>query len=372
MTENLKTVAITDEDQLQAIAADWDRLLHNSKAFSPMITYAWISTYFSLRVRPGNRWVCLCAYRRDELAGVLPLLISSSKRFGLTFDLADYPHDATTLNGDVIVHDDDADDVVRELIDQAFALFPAVQMVRIRGVSDFSNVHRALPGRYIYECATTGEGAYLPIPASFDEFRASLSKNFRSNLNKARNHSKRAGAVSFAVDSTSENRAEFLEEFMDIEAANWKGDSGSAIKMSSELRQWYGTLLPRLEASGMLEWQTMRIDESYAAANMCIRTPRKVFLWKLGYDNAFNKCSPGSLLLEHVIETESEKGQLESIELLTSYRWYDNWKMATRPTQSVSFFRRSAKGRLLHLASQLRSWLQQKRKGEDRPNRHAA
>ena len=172
MTENLKTVAITDEDQLQAIAADWDRLLHNSKAFSPMITYAWISTYFSLRVRPRRSWVCLCAYRGDQLCGVLPLLISSSKRFGLTFDLADYPHDATTLNGDVIVHDDDEDDVVRELIDQAFALFPAVQMVRIRGVSDFSNVHRALPGRYIYECATTGEGAYLPIPAEFDEFRA--------------------------------------------------------------------------------------------------------------------------------------------------------------------------------------------------------
>ena len=132
-------------------------------------------------------------------------------------------------------------------------------------------------------------------------------------------------------------------------------------------------LIPRLEDSGFLEWQTLRIDDEYVAANMCIRTPRKVFLWKLGYKDSYAKCSPGSLLLQHIVESETDRGELNSIELLTSYNWYNNWNMLARPHQAITFFRRGPKGRFLALASRIREWLKSRRAGTPgRADRHSS
>jgi CelD/BcsL family acetyltransferase involved in cellulose biosynthesis len=372
MNEALKTIVVTEESQLKALAADWDNLIVDSRAFSPMLSYAWISSFLNRRVRTNNHWACICAYRGDQLCGVLPLVFASTKRFGLEYEVASSPHDSTTPNSDIIVADGEDPAIIRHLIDTVFEKFPRVQILRISGVTDLSNALRILPTRHPHELKTIGEGCYVPVPSDFDAFRASLSKNFRSNLNKARNHARRAGTVTFDLDSSSANRAAFLDEFMEIEAANWKGDSGSAIKMSSELVSWYTTLVNRLEETGLLEWQTMRIDDDYAAANLCIRSPRKVFLWKLGYKESYSKCSPGNLLLEHVISTESERGELESLELLTSYSWYEKWNMQARSLKSLSLFRRGPKGRLLHAASRIREWLKSRRKTDDeRPLRHS-
>ena len=282
-----------------------------------------------------------------------------------------FPFDDSTPHGDVVVHEDEDPEVIRELVNAAFESFPDLQTLRFNGISDYSAVHRVLPGDFVYELRSSGEGSYLPVPEDFDAYRSALSKNFRSNLNKARNHARRAGEVSFNIDNTTPGRASFLDEFMDIEAANWKGEKGSAIKASTDLSKWYATLVPALEKSGLLEWQSMRIDNETIAANLCIRTPRKVFLWKLGYKDAFSKCSPGSLLLQHVIETASNDGNLDSIELLTSYAWYDNWNMQAHHFQSLTFFRNGLKGRLLCVASRLKTRLRSHRRGKrKRAGRH--
>lgn len=363
---------VSDESQLQALASDWDQLIRNSRAFSPMLTYAWVSSFFQQRVRSGRRWACLCAYRDEKLCGLLPLVLGNVNQLGIEFETASYPHDDTTPHGDIIVRDDEGPDTVRELIDRAFEMFPQVQMLRISGVSEFSNVLRALPTGQLYQLRTTGEGCYLPVPDDFDTFRGSLSKNFRSNLNKARNHARRAGMVTFEIDNSSAGRATFLDQFMEIEAANWKGEGGSAIKMSNELAKWYEMLIPRLEESGFLEWQTLRIEDEFVAANMCIRTPRKVFLWKLGYRDSYAKCSPGSLLLQHVVASEADRGELNSIELLTSYNWYNNWNMLARSHQAITFFRRGPKGRFLSVASRIQEWLKSQRAGTPaRADRHS-
>ena len=373
MTENFRITAVSDQSTLQNLADDWDQLVRDSRSFSPMLTHAWISSYIQRRIRPRQRWTCLCAHRGDRLVGVLPLVLTPARRFGIKFEIASYPHDDTTPHGDVIVHDDEDADLIRALVDKAFELFPKAQMLRIGGLTDDSNVHRALPVGRSYQLVTTGEGCFLPVPEAFDTFRGTLSKNFRSNLNKARNHARRAGTVTFNIDNTSANRSAFLDQFMEIEAANWKGEEGSAIKASDDLQKWYATLIPRLEESGFLEWQTLCIDDEFVAANMCIRTPRKVFLWKLGYRDSYAKCSPGSLLLQHVIETEAERETLDSIELLTSYNWYSNWNMLARPHQSITFFRRGPKARFLSLASRLRAWLKSRRGGKrERVNRHGS
>ena len=106
MTESLRIVAISDESELQALASDWDQLIRTSRAFSPMLTYAWVSSFFQQRVRSGRRWACLCAYRDEKLVGLLPLVLGNVSQLGMEFETASYPHDDTTPHGDIIVHDD--------------------------------------------------------------------------------------------------------------------------------------------------------------------------------------------------------------------------------------------------------------------------
>ena len=101
MSQPIRIAVVSDESALQQLGADWDRLISESGAFSPMLSYAWVGAFLARRLRPGQRWACLCAYRDETLCGVLPLVLGPRKQMGVKYTSGAFPFDDSTPHADI-------------------------------------------------------------------------------------------------------------------------------------------------------------------------------------------------------------------------------------------------------------------------------
>ena len=118
---------------------------------------------------------------------------------------------------------------------------------------------------------------------------------------------------------------------MKVEAAGWKSRAGSAILMSPKLIAFYQALTSRLADRGKLEWHFLSAEEKTIAAHLAVRCGRSLVLWKIGYDEEFAQCAPGSILLKHTIKRAFESGEIDEVNLVTNQSWHSNWKPHQRP-----------------------------------------
>jgi CelD/BcsL family acetyltransferase involved in cellulose biosynthesis len=326
---------VDDLNELAEFEPQWNDLVSRCPTALPMSSFAWVSSYFRHFVEPPDTWVCLLATRDDRLVGVLPLVLPSSAARWRTVRLPQNPHAISV-------------DAVLEPGAEPEAFASLLQAVRDQGVKPtaiiFSRVREDSPTHSI---ATPGlfrftelaeNGAYLPVPPDFEAYRQGLSRNFRNNLNKARNKLAKLPNVQTTILSGEDADPGLLPRFAAVEAANWKGDIATAIQCSPQLLDFYGDLTRGLHRAGWLEWQFLDTDGHDIAANLCIRLRRSLFVWKLGYDADYSRCSPGGMLLEHVVRQASEDGTIDQIDLTTNQPWYDNWGMSWRPYNDLTAF----------------------------------
>ena len=185
-----------------------------------------------------------------------------------------------------------------------------------------------------------------------DQQRAPQGK-LRRNLRRLRTRLNAQGAV--RTEGVTGKRSLILayETFLRVEASGWKGcnEAGTAIVADAELRQFYGSLL-ELDCSDFRpQINLLWVDDTCAAVQFGVRTGDCLSLLKIGYNEAFAAFSPGSLLLEDVLEATAING-LTTVSLVTAPGWADRWHPQTMPVWHVTRFNKSPAGHALrHLHS---------------------
>lgn len=317
----------------------WNGLAAGSPQQLPMLSHAWTATYLEKALPPGSRWACFFAYRGPTLAAVLAVVTRQVTRFGVGALALRTPRDDHTQIGDLLFASADDADAVPAVLSAVAREFPNTPYLEINRFSECSALLTALKSDALPAPRTwhaDSYGAYLPVPADFASYRNGLSRNFRNNLNKAANKVARLRDVQFRFSGTRTH--EDFTEFLAVEASGWKGQAESAIASSPQQVEFYATLVRRLDEIGWLEWQFMTGDGCTLAANLAIRMPKSVILWKLGYNDAYSRCSPGGILLEELVKREIAARSIEEINLTTNQPWYDNWEMRRRTYYTARFY----------------------------------
>jgi hypothetical protein len=191
-------------------------------------------------------------------------------------------------------------------------------------------VRRAFRGRGIVLRRDAGETPVLdfadaPVEARFNARR-------RGDIRRARRRADDLGAVSTEILSPKPGEvAALLEEVVAIEAAGWKGVHGTALAQDPERRRFFEEYAALAAAEGTLRVARLRIGDETAAVQLAVEHRRRLWLLKIGYDERFARCSPGTLLMLEAVRWASEKG-LEAIELLgSSEEWTRFWTEDGRP-----------------------------------------
>ena len=202
--------------ELEIYAEQWNLLALNSAQQLPMLSHAWVSSYIEYCLGDDNPWLCLLALDHSKLVGVLPLIVRNEKVFGINLQVLETPYDAHTNTGDILVVDDYCNVVLPAFINQIKNSYPNCVAIRFQ--------------RSVATSKLNSYGAYLNIDSDFDTFRRGLSKNFRSNLNKAKNKLNKLPEVKFSLLRGEDAHPGYLINMVEVEAASWKGREGSPCK----------------------------------------------------------------------------------------------------------------------------------------------
>jgi hypothetical protein len=134
-------------------------------------------------------------------------------------------------------------------------------------------------------------------------------------------------------------------EVLRVEAAGWKGRSGTALRHHEALGAFFGAYAHRSVERKELRIGLLEIGGVAAAAVVAVETGDRLWLLKIGYDERFAAASPGMLVLEGSLGAAVGRG-LRSMEFLgTAAPWTRGGRAPSGPSPPSGCIRTPHLGR---------------------------
>lgn len=149
----------------------------------------------------------------------------------------------------------------------------------------------------------------------------SLSGKKRKELRRQHRRLAEEGALTVERTTATSGVGEWVDEFLALERAGWKGDAGSALASAATTERLFRDALEGAAARGRLERLAIRLDGRPLAMLATFLTPPGAYSYKTAFDENFARFSPGVLL------------QRENLELLArpDIEWADSCAAADHP-----------------------------------------
>ena len=194
-----------------------------------------------------------------------------------------------------------------------------------------AELQRAFKGRGLIHVSATTPYPYLALDATWVEPESHLNAGRRSDFRRAMRHAERAGEVQFELltpDAASLDR--LLAEAYETELHGWKGARGSALAIDPVRAAFYRQYFQECMQKGILRLAFMRIDGRAVAMQIGVEVNHRLWLLKIGYNEAYARMSPGSLLMLAVLR-QAAQDKLKSIEFLGAVEpWTALWTQTVR------------------------------------------
>ena len=116
-------------------------------------------------------------------------------------------------------------------------------------------------------------------------------------LDRYRRRLAEEGRLEFVTYDRPSTIVPAFEEFLALETSGWKGAAGSAIAARSADQRFFVDAVSRLAGRSACRIDALRLDDRPLAIVVSIVSAGILYTWKIAYDEAFARRSPGSLLL---------------------------------------------------------------------------
>ncbi len=149
----------------------------------------------------------------------------------------------------------------------------------------------------------------------------SLSAKKRKELRRQHRRLAEEGALEVERSADVAGLDAWIDEFLALERAGWKGDAGSALACEATTERLFAEALKGAARRGRLERLAIRLDGAPLAMLASFLCPPGAFSFKTAFDERFARFSPGVLL------------QRENLRLLGRHdiAWADSCAAAGHP-----------------------------------------
>lgn len=122
------------------------------------------------------------------------------------------------------------------------------------------------------------------------------------------------GTTEIVRAETPAEVATALEEFFRIEASGWKGRVGTAAANHFAIRRFMTQAVTRLVAQDQAAIRSLRVGGQVIAVAITLRSGRSAWGWKIAYDEAFARFSPGVQLLVRLTDEMLENPDIAHVD----------------------------------------------------------
>lgn len=131
-------------------------------------------------------------------------------------------------------------------------------------------------------------------PQSYYEI--TVRKKKRKELARLQNRLAEQGEVSARRLADDEPLAPWCDDFLALERAGWKGEAGSALACLPATEAFFRDALAGARVAGRLEMLRLELDGKPIAMLVNFLTPPGSYSFKIAYDEAYARFSPGVLI----------------------------------------------------------------------------
>lgn len=167
---------------------------------------------------------------------------------------------------------------------------------------------------------------WIDLDDSWLEPDSHLNSGRRSDLRRARRNAEKLGTLRaeiIAPDAASLGL--LLAEAFRVEAANWKGREGSALALDPQVGTFYRRFAEAACDRGWLRIGLLWIGERAVAMQLAVEMNGSFWLFKMGYDEEFSRCSPGQLLMVESLRFARQRGCARYELMGRSEAWNQIW-----------------------------------------------
>ena len=213
-------------------------------------------------------------------------------------------------------------------------------------------LQRLSPRRAILACRPAPSCPFIPLDKSWLTPEANLNAKRRSDLRRAQRHAEQIGPITTEILTPAVYDVDqLLNTALDVEARSWKGDEKTAMLQDDYRRPFYLQYARAACQAGLLRLCFLRIANQPVAMQIAIQSADSLWLLKIGYDNAYARCSPGALLIRDTIRYAAETG-LHTYEFLGRVEpWTQIWTKDEHPCVTLDVYPYSVRGMAVYARS---------------------
>ena len=195
----------------------------------------------------------------------------------------------------------------------------------------------------------------IALGPEWREPEARFSSRRRSDFRRALRRAEEFGEVHCEMLApTSQEFEPLFDEAVAVEAKSWKREARTAIACDPAKEAFFRRYLSGACARGEGRVAFLRIDGRVVAMQLAVEWAERYWLYKIGYDETYGRCSPGTLLMLHALRDAAERG-LAGFELMgDAEAWIaDLWTREVNECVRVRTYPYNAAGALAWLSDAL-------------------
>lgn len=272
---------------------EWSEL--SARALEPNVFY---DPAFALAAAPvfGDPGAVLVWSRAGRLIGCFPAGVQ--RRYGVLSVLSGWTHPYAPY-GVPLVDPDEAEAALTGFFDHVERSDTLPQLVilpMIRRDGPFGETMRRVLARRGGASAEYGTHARAMLAPEGEKRATYLDHIAQKKIKELRRQRRRLdeqGAVSFVTARGGTAIAPALADYLMLEATGWKGRGGTAARQSMDVLLFMQAAVAALSVEGRVRIDRLVQGAKPLAAGITLRAGDTAWFWKIAYDEAAAKSSPG-------------------------------------------------------------------------------
>jgi CelD/BcsL family acetyltransferase involved in cellulose biosynthesis len=346
MSERYRTIASLEE--FEALGATWDALVRSMAMPTPFLLHGWLSEWW--RYHGGHRDMAVAAaFRGSDLVAAMPVEIE--RRWPIRVAHMMGRHHAAL--SDIVAADP------QEARAHAQPLFDHVTAALTPDYFDLFGVREGTAIASTVEGAAAGmlrraDSPVLDLGGGWDHVYREKTSSRRRSLHARRwRQLGEFGPVTVTVASDPDTVAAAMDDAFRLHDLRWHGRPDGSEFTTPDGRRFNTAAASRLAGDGVARIVTLRTGETAVAFHYYFMLERRMYVYRLAFDPAYSRCSPGQLATLAAVEHAAAEGAT-AVEFLGGAERY-KIELADRlsPMFQVIGLPRTVRGRIASGAQRL-------------------
>jgi CelD/BcsL family acetyltransferase involved in cellulose biosynthesis len=340
----LKVKIIQDEFSFKNLRLAWSNLLKQSSRPDIFLTWEWMFAWWRHYGRK-NILRLITVWRGSELVGIAPLMITTRRKYGMTFRfICNFNSPHVDIGGFLFQPNDFS--VLESIYSEITLLKSEWDLVELNGIpaecQEAALLKQSFQGGGYLIMEDVGQHFVISLTGTWDEYLKSLSHNRRKDINRSLRRIKEAGQIEYKCYLGQEIKWDHFQTMFKI---NEFGHFPALYRNPQE-RDFQEELFHLTINKDWMDIEFLYLDSVPIAYRYGFVFKNRFEAWRKGIDSRFDEYGPGKILLTLTLEEKFRRHINEFDFLLGDEPHKEHW----RPKSSKFIRFRAVSPHHLHAA----------------------